>query len=90
MIVYMSFVKDECFLGACIVHADDQEDALRVAWRKNCNPGGEVMSVIVRHNLPDEKWFDRLLAKTDLAEMECELNAKYCPDDPKRTPGLYQ
>ena len=31
------------FLGGCIVEADSLKDAIQVAWRHDCNPGGEVM-----------------------------------------------
>lgn len=32
----------EQFLGVALVEADDMTEALRVAWRTRCNPGGEV------------------------------------------------
>lgn len=40
---YLSFVKDEQFVGATIVEADDVEEAVTLAWRRGVNPGGEVM-----------------------------------------------
>jgi hypothetical protein len=38
------------FLGVSIVEADSDGDAVRIAWDRNCNPGGEVMLL----EFPDE------------------------------------
>lgn len=31
---YLSFVKEDVFVGACLVEADSTEDAVREAWRR--------------------------------------------------------
>jgi hypothetical protein len=85
---YMSFVKDGVFAGACMVHADTPHHALTVAWQRGCNPGGEVL-LMNPVNIPDEKWFYRILNKDELRELEAELNAKYQPENPRLTPILY-
>lgn len=93
-VYYMSFVqsdrpKGERFVGACLVHANSFEEAIKTAWKRGCNPGGEIQGGIPEF-IPDEKWFYRILSLVDLAEMEVELNQKYHKDSPRHTPRLYQ
>jgi hypothetical protein len=33
------------FLGVCIVEAEDPIEAVKEAWRQECNPGGQVQIV---------------------------------------------
>lgn len=75
--IYMSFVDPkkpagQRFLGACLVHAESFEEAIKEAWRRGCNPGGEVMGLEPEF-LPSEKWYNRLLSKEQLDEMEAEV-----------------
>lgn len=47
---YLSFAdparpKGEQFLGAAIVDGEDLASAITSAWRRGCNPGGEVMGI---------------------------------------------
>jgi hypothetical protein len=44
---YLSFVDDDRprgsrWLGGCCVEADSPIGAVQEAWRRGCNPGGEV------------------------------------------------
>lgn len=84
---YMSFVVDGKFAGACLVHANYLAEAMVIAWDRGCNPGGEIASIEPEF-IPDQKWFYRLLSRSDLAEMETELNEKYHQDNPRITPNL--
>lgn len=78
--VYMSFVGSTGFLGACIVRVPAQATkqaagalAIQEAWKQECNPGGEVMSIImddVQMAATDEKWFNRLLNRTEVEEWD--------------------
>lgn len=72
--------KGRQFLGACIVRAASNLDAVRVAHRLGINPGGEVqirgpldlsdkMEALVRSG-----YFERLMNKEVCAEMEKKLD----------------
>jgi len=37
--------EGEQFLGACLIEADNIEDAIRKSHRRKCNPGGEIACV---------------------------------------------
>jgi hypothetical protein len=40
---WLSFASETTgFLGACVVEADDTEEAIKAAWRQGINPGGWV------------------------------------------------
>lgn len=94
-VYYMSFVNIDLpegidrFAGACLVHASNPQRAVEIAWERECNPGGEI-AMIEPTCIPDEKWFYRILLRSELAELETELNEKYHKDNPKHTPGVYQ
>jgi hypothetical protein len=47
---WLSFSDEHRNLGVCLVHADDFEDALHMAWELGINPGGGVQG----HPIPDE------------------------------------
>lgn len=41
---WMSFVSNDSeFLGACLVDAVNEAEAVRITWNLKINPGGEVM-----------------------------------------------
>jgi hypothetical protein len=52
-------------LGCCIVSAASIVEAVRVAWRLGCNPGGEVAGCEVEP--PSPAMIGRLLTKAELA-----------------------
>jgi len=52
---YLSFCdpdrrEGDKFLGGCIVVAATMPDAIREAWSRGCNPGGEVFGHAVPKN----------------------------------------
>lgn len=78
---YMSFAdvklpEGQRFLGACLVKAYDMEHATKTAWIMGCNPGGGICFVEPEYCPPD-KWYNRLLNREELAEMEEEVIATY-------------
>lgn len=63
------------FLGACIVEADHFSDAIATAWRRKCNPGGEVAAFeCPKDKTVDPKWMNRLLSRDDIAAMDAEAS----------------
>ncbi len=42
------------FAGVCIVQGSNMEDAVSEAWRRKCNPGGEIMALALGY-LTEEK-----------------------------------
>lgn len=78
---YMSFSDPELpeghrWLGACLVKAEDHEDATKKAWKAGCNPGGEILFVEPERE-PNIKWYYRLLDKDQLMEMGAEIVSDY-------------
>jgi hypothetical protein len=78
---YLSFAdvtlpRGHQWLGACLVKAENEEEAIQTAWKADCNPGGEVLIVSPDRD-PAEKWFNRLLMREDLLEMGAEIVATY-------------
>ena len=69
---YLSFVDDQRvpgnqWLGACIVEGCDMADAVRNSHRLGCNPGGEVMIILMPPDtsVPSE-FCNRLLTIDDV------------------------
>ena len=61
-----SLPKGSQFLGACIVPAANMADACREAWRRGCNPGGEVCGVQFSADVPvHDGWIGRLMNKEE-------------------------
>ena len=55
------------WLGACFVRATDAEGAIREAWRRGCNPGGEAIVVRAPAGLVGPRKFARrLLSRADV------------------------
>jgi hypothetical protein len=80
---FMSFVdfdkdQEQEFIGACIVRAKNSEDAPQEAWRRGCNPGGEMIGLLVPDDrLPDERWYNRTLTREEVEDMGEEVRLKY-------------
>ena len=71
---YLSFANDDAFLGACLVRGRSIEEAVREADRLKINPGGEALGGPVPvGGLPDEKFRERLLSKTELGAVFPDL-----------------
>jgi hypothetical protein len=67
------------FLGVAIVWGQTLEHAIRRAHILGCNPGGTVMAHPIGGKLEHmlgRKWFDKLLSREELEEMDRELAAK--------------
>jgi hypothetical protein len=65
---YLSFATDEeGFLGACVVEADEFDDALRKSHILAINPGGEVMGMLVPNDARDNLPLNKLMSKAELA-----------------------
>lgn len=68
---YLSFAENG-WLGACIVEASSEMEAVRETWRREINPGGEV----VLFNLtsvgvaPPKQLVNRLLDRADLRVLD--------------------
>lgn len=71
----------EQFLGGCIVDADDELAAMRVAWERGCNPGGEVAFMDVDDGIASRLTFDldpymnRLLTKAEIENLDAWVSA---------------
>lgn len=80
--VYMSFVNGNGFAGACIVLVERGEDtnamgrlAIQESHNQKCNPGGEVLMLMVSDEIrdaTDQTLFNRLMNR---AEVEAWDNA---------------
>lgn len=74
MIFWLSFTNDSGFLGACLVRAKDDEDPIQIAWDNKCNPGGEVMGLLIEEKLWDEPGnpyeLNRLYSKDEINEID--------------------
>lgn len=60
------------FLGVAIVEAFDLGEAMTIAWRRGCNPGGEVGSFEIpadKHDQIPDELRHVLLSKGDLIEL---------------------
>lgn len=83
-IYWLSFVDPDKpegkeFLGACLVEADGFLLAVKAAYRKGCNPGGEVAGSTVPTEMVkyiNTKWMNRLLTKDECIEFEEEVRHK--------------
>jgi hypothetical protein len=69
---YLSFVhkgedKDE-FAGACLIEADDEQDAIVRSWRLAINPGGEVLVWAVPESARDLLPHNRLMSRAELEQ----------------------
>ena len=49
---YLSFVGEDRWLGGCLVEATDIHDAVDIAWKAGCNPGGEVLGFQIDDDAP--------------------------------------
>jgi hypothetical protein len=61
------------FLGACVVRGDDLPDAIRTAWARGINPGGEVAAAGPIDQLPPgipEEYTYVLMTKVQVEEMD--------------------
>jgi hypothetical protein len=72
---YLSFA-DEKFNGAVIVMAKGFIHACVTAKSLKINPGGEVVGgeYKISSLWPDKKWWNRLLQKKDIDEMDVEFH----------------
>lgn len=69
--IYISFVGESGFKGACIIDADDPISALEKAKQLGCNPGGQAAFCEI--DPPDPQYLDiaklwqgKLLDRTEL------------------------
>lgn len=64
---FLSFVSAETKknIGVCIVKADTFDEAIKAAWGKKINPGGEVMGFKL----------------TDIENEDLELDRLYSPEE---------
>lgn len=69
---YLSFAGEEGFLGGVVVGpAGGIAEAVQLARRRNCNPGGEVLGCPIPPTLvPPERFRFRLMDKEQVQEME--------------------
>ena len=84
-VYFLSFVdperpKGQQFLGGCLVKAPFGMPALAVreAWTRRCNPGGECMITEIQEPFPDavfERYGNRLLDRAECEEMDGVLQA---------------
>lgn len=51
------------FLGTAIVYGAGLAGAVRQAWHRNINPGGEVLGTPLKELVPTEEWRNRLLTR---------------------------
>lgn len=67
---YLSFAGGD-WRGACIVRARDIGEAVREAWRRGCNPGGEVRGLPLRDDdIVPEEFTNILLCDADVAALD--------------------
>jgi hypothetical protein len=65
---YLSFASQEAgFLGACVIEADDFDDALVTSHTLKINPGGQVLAVLVPDDVRDRLPLNKLMSKVELA-----------------------
>lgn len=72
MIFWISFADDDDFRGACLIEADDFDDALGKTWALESNPGGEVQATeledaTAENVAPYE--LNRLYSKADMDDL---------------------
>jgi hypothetical protein len=69
-VYWLSFVdpdrpRGDKRLGVSIVEVPAQDDemiaALKEAWDRRCNPGGEVKATLLEGKIPPRSFFNRLL-----------------------------
>ena len=63
---YLSFVDETGWLGGCFVAAETEVGAVSEAWRRGCNPGGEVG---IMGPLPPQVpagWMNRILSREEI------------------------
>lgn len=71
-VFYLSFVAEpeDVFLGVVITEARDMLDAVKKTHHLKINPGGQVLFVEVPpEEIPERRYFDRLLQKKDINEI---------------------
>jgi hypothetical protein len=64
--------EGEQFLGACLIAADDVDEAIRKSHRRKCNPGGEIACVQIdaKHEPNIGKFkLNHLYSKRELVDM---------------------
>lgn len=86
---YMSFLDPQAdkFLGASLVWARGPISAMRTAFSRGCNPGGQAVFIPVDCAVP-KKWMNRLLTKDDVDAMDAEIESNERPDsDPNSSPA---
>lgn len=84
---YISFATDAGFLGATIVKADDEQDALVEASFLGLNPGGEAMILATPDEIKDqpdfEMLFNRLASRAEMTARGGRRRADL-PEDMKK------
>jgi hypothetical protein len=64
---YLSYVKDERFVGACIVRGGDFLEAVASVGRLGVSPGGQILGVPVpEEEFPGDAYTYRLLSKEEI------------------------
>jgi hypothetical protein len=60
--------KGTQFLGAVMIEAPDLPAAIRRAWKKNCNPGGEIVSTEVPpgKHADARRYLNRLMQRDEI------------------------
>jgi hypothetical protein len=65
---YLSFASATDFIGACVVEAADERDAVTVSHVRRINPGGEVMILRSPDGTPGPHPTYKLLTREELGE----------------------
>lgn len=83
---YISFATDDGFLGATVVSAINEEEALAKTTRLGLNPGGEAAIVAVPPSMPSEgiaemlTYENRLVGKAELFSNGAERVGDMTPE----------